>query len=283
MHRFSQVDVFTDRLTAGNPVAVVHDADDLSEEQLAAFANWTNLSETTFLLRPTDPAADYRLRIFTTSRELPFAGHPTLGSARAWLAPGGRPRRSNRAGPGMRRRSGPDPAVADDVTGRLSFAAPPLLHGGPVDPADLRGSGRSRPVAPIRCWTPSGSTTDPAGSDYYSPTPKPSWSGPGPLPYGEIPDVGVIGPHPAGPVNGSRVAYEVRAFVPGPLVEDPVTGSLNASLAQWLIGSGQAPAHYVAAQGSRLGRAGRIDIESDAGQIWVGGDTVIGISGTVAL
>ena len=106
---------------------------------------------------------------------------------------------------------------------------------------------------------------------------------PGPLPYGEIRDVGVIGPYPADPVNESRIAFDVRAFAPSPLVEDPVTGSLNASLAQWLIGSGRAPAHYVAEQGTRLGRAGRIDIESDHGEIWVGGDTVVDISGTVAL
>ncbi len=279
MRPFSQVDVFTDEFTRGNPVAVVHEADGLSDDELAAFANWTNLSETTFLLPPTDPAADYRVRIFTTSRELPFAGHPTLGSARAWLEAGGRPHADGRivqeCGVGL---------VRIRRTGqRLAFAAPPLLRSGPVDPATLvrirTGLGlRAEQVLDAQ-WVDNG----------------PGWVGllvpdaetvlsvnPEPLPWLEsggepILDVGVIGAHP----SGAEVDFEVRAFFAGG--EDPVTGSLNAALAQWLIGSGRAPERYRAAQGTRLGRRGRVHVERTDGEIWVGGDTVVGVSGTVAL
>lgn len=279
MLAFSQVDVFTDVFTQGNPVAVVHDADGWSDDQFAAFANWTNLSETTFLLKPTDPEADYRLRIFTTARELPFAGHPTLGSARAWLAAGGQPHRPGRliqechAGL-IRIRQGES---GDD--GRLWFAAPALLRGGAIQPGTLSrilaglGLGADQVVAAE--WVDNG----------------PGWVGlllrdaatvlgldPKPLPYGDIAEVGVIAPQP----ESSETAFEVRAFVAGPTGEDPVTGSLNASLAQWLIGSGRAPDRYLVAQGTRLGRRGRVHIEAIDGQIWVGGDTVVGISGTVA-
>src|SRR4051794_35468751 len=273
---FTQVDVFTDELGYGNPVAVVHDAVGLNDTALQRFAAWTNLSETTFLLPPTDPAADYRVRIFTTTRELPFAGHPTLGTARAWLEAGGGP-------------ADPDVVVQQCGVGlvrvrrdgqRLAFAAPPLLRGGPVDSDDLEaivaalGVDRARVVDAQ--WGDNG----------------PGWVmvlldsaetvlalRPDARLMSRFPDVGVAGPHPA----GGEVAYEVRAFfMPGPS-EDPVTGSLNAALGQWLVRTGRAPSGYVAAQGTALGGRGRGFVGQRGGDPWGGGDTGVGIAGGVAL
>ncbi len=274
-HRFSQVDVFTDVLTEGNPVAVVHDADDLDDAGLAAFARWTNLSETTFLMEPTVEGADYRLRIFTTGGELPFAGHPTLGSARAWLEAGGVPARD-----GTVVQQCELGLVPVRTSPRLAFAAPPPLRSGAVDEADVKdvvtALGLSREDVVDAWWCDNG----------------PGWVGllmPDAAAvlaidldqarFGRLDKVGVVGPHP----QGSDVDFEVRAFYPGGLGEDPVTGSLNAALAQWLIGSGRAPEVYVAAQGTRVQRRGRIHVERVGEDIWVGGDTVIGVAGTVAL
>ena len=277
---FSQVDVFTDELTAGNPVAVVHDADGLSDAAMAAVASWTNLSETTFLLPPTDPAADYRLRIFTPRAELPFAGHPTLGSARAWLEAGGEPRDP----------SGPVQECAVGLVrlraagGRLAFAAPPLMRSGPVDEADVAlladALGLGRTAVRDAAWVDNG----------------PGWVGlllpDAATVLGLEPDlralgssevsraVGVVGPHPP----GGEAAFEVRAFVPSLGVgEDPVTGSLNAGLARWLVDAGHAPSSYVAAQGTCLGRRGRVHVEHAGGEVWVGGGTVLGVVGTIAV
>lgn len=272
--RFSQVDVFSDRPLRGNPVAVVHDADGLTDDQMAAFARWTNLSETTFLLPPTDPAADYRLRIFTTSGELPFAGHPTLGSAHAWLAAGGVPRSEGRlvqeCGAGL---------VSLRQSERIAFAAPPLVRSGPVADADLDRIARAlrigRDDIVDAAWTDNG----------------PGWVSvllrdadavlavePDLMAFGDL-DVGIVGPHPA----GSDATVEVRALCPGHgVVEDPVTGSLNAGIAQWLTGNGTLPASYVARQGTAVGRAGRVYVDTDdAGVIWVGGDTRLTVTGTV--
>ena len=274
--RFTQVDVFTDELGYGNPVAVVHDAEGLDDAALQRFAAWTNLSETTFLLPPTDPGADYRVRIFTTARELPFAGHPTLGSARAWLEAGGRPAEEDvvvqECGAGLVR-------VRRDGD-RLAFAAPPLLRGGPVDPDDLSEVVGALGVDP-------GAVVDARWGDNG-----PGWVmvlldsaetvlalAPDARLMTRFPDIGVAGPHP----GGGEVAYEVRAFfLPGP-TEDPVTGSLNAALGGWLTSTGRAPSRYVAAQGTAMGRRGRVHIEADGADLWVGGHTVVGISGTVAL
>nr|MCW2728037.1 phenazine biosynthesis protein PhzF [Aeromicrobium sp.] len=270
--RFSQVDVFTDELMDGNPVAVVHDADGVSDEDMAAFARWTNLSETTFLLAPTDPAADYRLRIFTTYGELPFAGHPTLGSARAWLAAGGVARQPGQ----LVQECGAGLVRVRDAGGRLAFAAPPLRRSGPVDEADVlevvESLGLSRSDVVDAQWADNG----------------PGWVAlllasadavlavePGA--FGEIDKVGIVGPH----APGSGADFEVRAFFPGG--EDPVTGSLNAGIAQWLIGSGQAPESYVAAQGTLQRRRGRVHVGQVDDDIWIGGDTVVGITGTVDL
>ena len=276
--RFSQVDVFTSEFLLGNPVAVVHDADALSDEQMAGFARWTNLSETTFLSAPTDPRADYRLRIFTTAHELPFAGHPTLGSARAWLTAGGVPRSEDevvqQCGVGLVRirRAGE----------QLAFAAPPLRRSGPVDPSDVAQLARGLGV-------PAAQVVDAQWADNG-----PGWVAlllpdadtvvnlePDARSFGPFVDIGVIGPCP----SGSDTAFEVRAFIVdgGSLVEDPVTGSLNAALAQWLIPAGLAPTASVASQGTRRHRRGRVHVVAEDGEIWVGGDTVVGVEGTVRL
>ncbi len=272
---FRQVDVFSDQPLLGNPVAVVHDADDLTDQQMAAFAAWTNLSETTFLLTPTTAEADYRLRIFTPAGELPFAGHPTLGSAHAWLEAGGVPARSGRlvqeceAG-----------LVALRRGASLAFAAPQLRRSGPADEATI-----DRIVACLRItraevvaaqWVDNG----------------PGWVAaqlrdaqavldvdPDFVAMGDL-DLGIVGLYPA----GSPCAIEVRAFAPELAVgEDPVTGSLNAGLAQWLIGNGTLPDSYVASQGTALGRAGRVQVTLEDGTFWVGGATATTIQGTVDL
>jgi PhzF family phenazine biosynthesis protein len=274
---FTQVDVFTDRFMSGNPVAVVHGADDLSSDDMAAFARWTNLVETTFLLRPTDTGADYRLRIFTPRSELSFAGHPTLGSARAWLEAGGRPREEGR----VIQECGAGLVPIRNREGRLFFGAPPLVRSGPVSGADL-----DRLTAALRIgaddpvdaqWTDNGPgwvTILLNGADAVLGL-NPDRGG-----FGSFTSVGVVGAYPA----GADAAFEVRAFIPeigeG---EDPVTGSLNAGIAQWLMATGRAPDKYVASQGTRLGRRGRVFVERIDDAIWVGGDTVLGVRGTVSL
>ena len=272
---FSQVDVFADELYFGNPVAVVLDGKGLITEEMQRFASWTNLSETTFVVPPEAAGADYRVRIFTPSRELPFAGHPTLGTCHAWLAGGGIPQRADvivqecDAGLIELRR----------IDGALAFAAPPVVRSGPVDDETLQrivsALGIRRADVVDAQWADNG----------------PGWVGvllanagavlalrPGPADL----DIGVAGPYPA----GSPEAFEVRAFSPalGGVGEDPVTGSLNASLAGWLLASGHATAPYVASQGTVLGRRGRVHITRDpGGTIWVGGGTRTGVTGHVDL
>ncbi|MBL0087098.1 MAG: PhzF family phenazine biosynthesis protein [Ideonella sp.] len=279
-HRFTQLDVFTATPMLGNPLAVVHDAQGLAEAQMAAFARWTNLSETTFLLPPTDAGADYRVRIFTPGGELPFAGHPTLGSCSAWLAAGGQARSADevvqQCGVGLVR------VRRESLAGRtrLAFAAPPLRRSGPVEPALRARIATSLALSDAQMerleWIDNG----------------PGWIG-ALLPDAATvlalkPDfaamhglkLGVIGAHPA----GSDCQFEVRAFVPALGVpEDPVTGSLNAGLAQWLIGAGVAPPAYVAAQGAALGRAGRVHVQRIGADVWIGGDVVSVVTGTVTL
>ncbi|KAA1426708.1 PhzF family phenazine biosynthesis protein [Nocardioides antri] len=272
---FRQVDVFSTQPLRGNPVAVVHDADGLDDEQMAAFARWTNLSETTFLLRPTSAEADYRLRIFTPGGELAFAGHPTLGSAHAWLQAGGVPRGEQvlqECGVGL---------VRLRLTDRLAFAAPPLIRSGLVEDADL-----DRIATALRIdrsdvvdsqWVDNGAgwvavrLRDAAAVLALEPD------------FGAFHglDVGVAGLHP----DGSEAQLEVRGFAPDVgIPEDPATGSLNAGLAQWLTESGILPPSYVAAQGTAIGRAGRVHVDTDDdGTIWVGGDTSTTISGSVSL
>lgn len=275
-HAFSQVDVFSAEPLLGNPVAVVHGADDLDDDQMAAFARWTNLSETTFLLAPTDPAADYRLRIFTPGGELPFAGHPTLGSAHAWLEAGGTSRT-----PGVLvQECGVGLVTLRADEGRLAFAAPELLRSGPADDATVR-----QVAAALRvevddlvavAWVDNGPGWVAAllrDADAVLAV-RPDLAAMGDL------DLGVVGPYAA----GAECAVEVRAFVPGLGVdEDPVTGSLNAGLAQWLIGSGRLPESYVAAQGTALGRRGRVHVDRVDGVVWVGGETRTTISGQLEI
>jgi PhzF family phenazine biosynthesis protein len=278
MRRFSQVDVFSDGLGFGNAVAVVHDADGLTDEEMARFARWTQLSETTFLLEPDDAAADYRMRIWTTSAELPFAGHPTLGSARAWLAAG----HESRTGERVVQQCGIGLVTLESHGPRLGFMAPPLLRSGPVDEADVTRISAGLGLRPEQVVAAQWADNGPGWvalllTDAESVLDvEPRAAG---LRAGDM--VGVVGPHRA----GGAADFEVRAFFAGGIGEDPVTGSLNAALAQWLIPAGLAPASYVVAQGTRLGRRGRVYIDSgsDGQAVWVGGDTVVAISGTVDL
>jgi PhzF family phenazine biosynthesis protein len=276
LRQFRQVDVFGSASYDGNPLAVVHDADGLDPHQMQRFANWTGLSETTFLLAPTKPDADYRVRIFTPQEELPFAGHPTLGSAHAWLEAGGEPRTL-----GVIRQecaAGLIPVRPDGL--RLAFAAPPLTRFEPVE-ADLRqriaaGLGLAPAEVLDAYWLVNG----------------PRWIGVRLASAEQVLavqvdttalaglEIGLVGPHP----RGGDADFEVRALLPGQAVaEDPVTGSLNAGLTLWLIGNGVAPAHYVAAQGTGLGRAGRVQVNLKDGTVWVGGRVVTAITGSVDL
>jgi PhzF family phenazine biosynthesis protein len=272
---FSQVDVFTATPLLGNPLAVVHDGRGLDTERMAAFARWTNLSETTFLLPPTHPDADYRVRIFTPGGELPFAGHPTLGSCHVWLQSGGTPRRADtvvqECGIGL------VPLRRGD---RLAFAAPPttveradaeLLHrvyaALGLDPARVRDAAwLSNGFPQLTLLLDSAATVLALKPDHAA--------------LKALGKVGVVGPHPA----GSESDFEVRFFAAAiGINEDPVTGSLNANIARWLIASDRAPAAYVAAQGTAMGRAGRIHVLRDADGTWIGGDVAGCIAGTVML
>ncbi len=272
--RFAQVDVFTERALGGNPLAVVIDADGLDDESMQAFAQWTNLSETTFVLPPSTTEADYRVRIFTPAGELPFAGHPTLGTCAAWLATGATPQRDDvmqECGVGLVpiRRAGE----------RLAFRAPPLIRSGPVD-ADLVASISDALGTPVidASWADNGpgwvavEVRDVATLLALRPQ------------FNDLPDIklGVI----ASCDDGDDAAIEVRAFYPSgdSHGEDPVTGSLNASVAQWLMRRDPTITSYVARQGTVLGREGRIYVDrDDAGEIWIGGHVVSLINGVVDL
>lgn len=274
---FQIIDVFGSDAFTGNPVAVVHDAQGLTTDEMMSITRWLNLSETTFLLPPTTDEADYRVRIFTLRGELPFAGHPTLGTCHAWLSSGGSPGREmviQECGIGM---------VSLRRQELLSFAAPPQIRSGPVDEQFLAD------VAAV-LGIDAGTIVDAEWVDNG-----PGWVGILLRDHesvldlvpdigrsgrsGQL-DIGVVAPHR----DGGDVDFEVRAFFSDDklqLVEDPVTGSVNASLAQWLIRSGRAPASYVAAQGTAIGRAGRIYVDNDGTDIWVGGRTVTHVSGEI--
>ena len=273
--RFAQIDVFSSKPYRGNPVAVVIDCDGLDDGEMQQFARWTNLSETTFLLSPTNPNADYRVRFFTPTEELPFAGHPTLGTAYAWLIHGGIPRIENSI-------------VQECEVGlinvnrhgnSLSFAAPSLLRGGPVEESLVceaaTSLGIDRDAIIESAWIDNG----------------PGWLGVQLATAEQVLAIkpqrtnltlGVIGAYP----TGSRFAYEVRAFYSsgGVTVEDPVTGSLNASLAQWLIEAGRFMPPYLASQGKAMGHEGEIHISMDQmNQVWIGGEVTACIQGTVEI
>jgi PhzF family phenazine biosynthesis protein len=270
---FMQVDVFTDTGYFGNPVGVVLEATGIADEDMQRVAAWANLSETTFVLPPTDGAADYLVRIFTPVSELPFAGHPTLGTAHAWLAYTGHEKAqiTQQCASGLVR-------VRRGAAG-LAFAAPPVVRSGPVEDGLVARLATSLNLDP-------GQVVDAQWVDNG-----PGWvalllpdaSGVLALRPGSVDQpVGVVGAYPL----GSGPAYEVRAFFPkdGATVEDPVTGSLNASLAQWFTSTGRYRAPYVASQGTVLGRKGRAHIDQDDdGTIWVGGGTVTCITGQLTI
>ncbi|MFD7499824.1 PhzF family phenazine biosynthesis protein [Streptomyces sp. NPDC059850] len=274
---FAQVDVFSSTPYLGNPVAVVLDGTELDDKAMQRVARWTNLSETTFLLPPSVPEADYQVRIFTPGGELPFAGHPTLGSAHAWLEHGGTPRDEDRivqqcaVGLVKVRRS----------EGILSFAAPPTQRSGDLEQEYLdqvvAAFGIDRDQVLAHQWVDNG----------------PGWAVVQLATAEEVlglePDlsriptamVGAVGAYPP----GSEHAFELRTFAPGAgVTEDPVCGSMNASVGQWLTSTGAAPARYAVSQGARLGRAGEITITADSdGTVWVGGATTTCLRGTAAL
>ena len=272
---FAQVDVFSAVPFRGNPVAVVLDADGIADSDMAVFARWTNLSETTFVLPPTTDAADYRLRIFTPGGELPFAGHPTLGSAHAWLESGGI--------------AEADAIVQECAAGLvklrrtdsgLAFRAPATIRSGPIDEAQLSAFaaalGIRRDAIRSHQWVDNGpgwaAVELASAADVLALEPD----------FSADPDamLGVLGRHEP----GSAALYEVRGFASGVGVyEDPVTGSLNASLAQWLHREGRAPARYTNAQGSRVAREGLVEIEVIDDEVWVGGASTTCITGSVTI
>lgn len=277
MADFCLVDVFGTGRFSGNPLPVLFDADGLSDDEMQRITRWFGFSETTFLVAPTDASADYRVRIFTLDRELPFAGHPTLGTCHAWLAAGGTPKGSaivQQCGAGLVpiRRSGD----------QLAFAAPPLIRGGPVDEADLTEVaaflGIERAAIVDSQWVDNG----PGWVAVMLDSAEAVLAIKPPLAAARRFDVGVVGPHSSG-----EAAYEVRALFSdhrGAIMEDPITGSLNASLAQWLTASGRFTAPYVARQGTAIGREGRVMVErDDDGQVWIGGATLTIASGTVEI
>jgi PhzF family phenazine biosynthesis protein len=272
---FTQVNVFSADPLSGNPLAVVHAGEAVSDAQMAALARWTNLSETTFLLQPTNRAADYFVRIFTPFGELPFAGHPTLGSCHVWLAAGGKPRNPStvvqQCGVGLVdvRCDGP----------RLEFAAPPLRRTGALDSDVLEKIRSALALSPADIvhhqWVDNGPgwCAVMLRSARHVLSLKPDWVALDPL------KLGVIAAQDA----GHDAAFEVRAFIGPGRFEDPVTGSLNASLGQWLIGAGLAESSYVAAQGTALRRAGRVHVRKEGETVWVGGDVVEVIRGELTL
>lgn len=272
---FQIVDVFHDQPLTGNGLAVVFDTEGLTTERMLQVTRWLNLSETTFLFPPTNPDADYRVRIFTPDRELPFAGHPTLGTCHAWIAAGGKPKREGE----IVQECGAGLIPLQPIAGKLAFAAPPLIRRGAVDEEKLDETLRVLSIKRDHIvdaqWVDNG----------------PGWIGVLLASADEVlrlnpaldqprrVDIGVVGPYPA----PNPIAFELRAFFTdhnGSLREDPVTGSLNASVAQWLLGTGKAKAPYTASQGTRIGCSGRIFISQDAKGIWVGGNTTTLFEGT---
>lgn len=305
---FKQVDVFTDQPYFGNPLAVVLDGSGLDDEAMQRFARWTNLSETTFVLPPTDPSADYRVRIFTPGGELPFAGHPTLGSCHAWLRAGGTPRRQDfivqecqvglvnirREGDRLAfaapplQRSAPSPAVLAQVAAALGLKAQhilaaQLLDNGPVWLGLLLDSADT-----VLQLQPDHAALKKQGLKVGVVGAHPSQTAPVLIARTNREARAFAGSTHSSPAEAATADFEVRAFAaPIGIEEDPVTGSLNASLAQWLMAEMHAPEHYIVAQGTCLGRAGRVHLSREnadgAPQVWVGGESVTCIDGTVTL
>jgi len=278
MESFFLVDVFGTEPFSGNPLAVVLGGG-FTTEQMQNITRWLNQGETTFVFPAANPAADYRVRIFTLEREMPFAGHPTLGSCHAWLAAGGNARSKTE----IIQECGVGLVTIRNFGRQLAFAAPPLIRSGPVGEEKLEelcssflGINRNEVVDAAWADNGPGWLVLQLGSArrVLDLTPKRS--------YPTRLDVGVVGQYP----TGNPEAFELRAFFTdhlGQVREDAVTGSLNASVAQWLFSTGRASGHYVARQGSALGRHGQIDLTQDAtGQVWVGGKTATMFSGRLA-
>ncbi len=274
---FKLIDVFAEAPLTGNPLAVVFDAEGLDTDAMQRIARWLNLSETVFLLAPTDPDADYWARIFTLNRELPFAGHPTIGACHAWLEAGGFPSTVGQ----VVQECGAGLVTLRRGDGFNAFAAPPIVRGGPVEEATLAEVtavlGIARDAIVDAQWVDNGPgwvavLLESAAAVLAL---EPARDHPTRL------DIGVVGPHP----TGGPTAWELRAIFSdqyGALREDPVTGSLNASIAQWLLASGRATAPYIAGQGARVDCDGRIHISQDAdGQVWVGGAARTLVSGVI--
>lgn len=287
---FQQVDVFTRQAYRGNAVAVVLEGNDISDAAMLEFTRWTQLSEATFVLPPTPEGraagADYRVRIFCPDRELPFAGHPTLGTCHAWLQAGGQPRDAQQ----VVQECGAGLVKIQRHADQWAFEAPPLLRSGPLEASALgrmaKGLGLSMDDIEAHAWCDNGPPWQAvllrSAQQVLAIEPDPAtlagWF------------VGVIGPHaPSNDLSeleeGGHIDWEVRAFFPGQggFAEDPVTGSLNAALGQWLIGSGRAHPRYVARQGTRLGRDGRVTVAQQGHAVWVGGDCVTCMTGHVLL
>jgi PhzF family phenazine biosynthesis protein len=277
--RFQLVDVFGDRPLSGNPLAVVFDADGLDSEQMQQITRWINLSETTFLCSPTRNSADYRVRIFTPARELPFAGHPTLGSCHAWLSASDRVHGAaevmQECGAGLIRIRRTDSTLA--------FAAPPLIRSGPVDESKLDEIARFLRIGRSQIVDANWADNGPGWIVVLLASAGAVLAVEPAREYSTHLDVGVVGPYSV----GSQTAFELRAFFTdhqGAVREDPVTGSLNASVAQWLLASGRASSPYIASQGTCVGRTGRIAIDRDtAGTVWVGGKVQTLFSGTCSI
>jgi PhzF family phenazine biosynthesis protein len=293
---FVEVDVFANGPLTGNPLAVVLDGTDLTPKQMQAFANWTNFSETTFVLPPTKPEADYAVRIFTPTVELPFAGHPTLGTCHAFLRSGGGTKTRGRV-------------VQECATGliaiqqtedRLAFAAPPRRRSDPLEESELKflatGLGLQRSDVIAGQWCDNGPgwrallLNSHAALLKAKPDTKLLIDSTQTNPALVLPEIGLVAALPklglvAATPSITGVDFELRAFFPANDVyfEDPVTGSLNAAVAQWLIGTQIAPAQYVAAQGSQLGRNGRVFIEREGLNVWVGGYCTTIVTGEVDL
>lgn len=271
------VDVFGSSAISGNPLAVIVGAEALAAEEMQRLTRWFNLSETAFLLSPTDPVADYRIRIFSLDREMPFAGHPTLGTSHVWLKSGGVPK----GGSDLIQECGAGLVRIRRDQDQLSFAAPPLIRSGALCPEERMEAqqflGIDSHEIVDAAWVDNGpgwlGIRLASAEKLLSLKPARSWP--------RRIDVGVIAPH----APGGDAAFEVRAFFTdhlGTVVEDPVTGSLNASLAQWLFATYVWDTDYIAAQGTCLGRNGRVHVgRDDEGQVWIGGQTRTHVEGTL--
>lgn len=274
---FKQVDVFASAPFLGNPLAAVVDGTDLPAELMQRFARWTNLSETVFLLPPSSPDADYAVRIFTPFQELPFAGHPTLGAARAWLDSGGTPRAR-----GASSRNAAQGSCRSSATARTSPSKRPrraaAVRSGGSARRDRRGAGVDTGRILDHQWVDDGpgwAAVEVSSAEEVLAL-EPDFSG---LPEAMVGVVGARGRRGPG-----EAAYEVRAFAPrAGVAEDPVTGSLNASIGQWFLARGDVPLPYTVSQGARVGRAGLLTVSHVEGAVWVGGAAITRIVGEVAM